>query len=617
MIENHFGYSVDIANENDFQMLTEAGHGGAPRVDPLKALGHSHIPMGEFWNRQRFWVTKEAASAAHIYNQKLVAAESLTGWNHWQHGPADFKQLIDIALCEGLNQVVFHTFAHNPEIAGKPGFTYHAGEHLNVNTTWWDMATPFMDYISRCSYMLRQGLFVGDACLYYGDQAPNLVPSKRIDPNIKQIFDDTQCLHCGQPKPVNPGDMTGYDFDYMNAEIITGDLNVENGKLVLPSGQSYRVLLLPDRADISLEVLQRLERLVFEGAVIIGRKPERTTSLENYPECDNEVLTIAGKLWGDCDGISILSNTYGKGRVYWGKTVKQVLQELDIPPDFQVKGTDNADMHIDYIHRRTASEDIYFVSNSSPKTEKVNCVFRVESNMVPELWDAETGLIQRELVYTKEQNGLGIDLVLDPLASRFVVFRDHSSGRNDAELKLDLQFGLYDGKIRKLLQDPLDISENWNVSFDPDMGGPESYQMETLTSWSDADVDGIRYYSGTAVYSKDVNLKEEALSGEPEVFIAFEEIQEVARIIVNGTDCGIVWAPPYRVNITKAIRSGSNRIVVEVTNTWNNRIVGDVMHPGMKPYTNTNIKNKFKESSPLLPSGLMGSAELLFLNKPK
>ena len=308
MIENHFAQSVSIADKHGFEMLTEAGHGGYPRVDPLKALGNSHIPMGEFWNRKRFWVTKEAASAAHIYGKKLVASESLTGWNHWQHGPTDFKQLIDIAFCEGLNQIVFHTFSHNPEIAGKPGFVYHAGEHVNVNATWWEMARPFMDYIGRCSYMLRQGNFVGDVCLYYGDQAPNLVPPKRIDPNITPIFNEDQCLHCGKPKPVNPGDLSGYDYDYINADIITTSLTVENGNLVLPTGQPYRVMLLPDRDDISLEVLKSLEKLVSAGAILIGRKPERTTSLKNYPDCDAEVKSMAEKLWGNCDGEKIFSN---------------------------------------------------------------------------------------------------------------------------------------------------------------------------------------------------------------------------------------------------------------------------------------------------------------------
>lgn len=612
MIENHFGRSVEIADERGIKMLTEAGHGGYPRVDPLKALGHSHIPMGEFWNRQRFWVTKEAASAAHIYDKKLVAAESLTGWNHWQHGPADFKQLIDIAFCEGLNQVVFHTFAHNPEIAGLPGFTYHAGEHINVNTTWWDMARPFMDYISRCSYILRQGQFVADACLYYGDQAPNLVPSKRIDPNIKQIFDDTQCLHCGVKKPVNPGDMTGYDYDYMNAEIIIEDMKVENGRLLLPSGMSYRLMLLPDRDDISLEVLKKLEKLVYDGAVIIGKKPERTTSLKNYPECDEDVKIITEKLWGNCDGENVVFNEYGKGKVYWGKTVKQVLEDLDVEPDFTVSGTDNSDKHIDYIHRKTENEDIYFISNSNREIESVSCVFRVDKNKVPEIWDAETGLIQRDIEYSRHGNGISIDLSLDPLASRFIVFKDNRSGANDNELSYDLQFGLVKEQSGNEMT-RLDITENWEIGFSHDMGAPENFSMDELLSWSLIKDEGIKYYSGRATYSKVFNVDKSLLKSNITAFISFENIQEVARVIINNNNCGIVWTPPYRAEITPFLKEGTNEISVEVINTWNNRLVGDVRNPDKKTYTNTNIKNKFRTESPLLPSGLIGKAEIIFL----
>ncbi len=612
MIENHFAQSVDIANSKGIEMLTEAGHGGHPRVDPLKALGNSDIPMGEFWNRQRHWVTKEAASAAHIYGKKVVAAESLTGWNNWQHGPTDFKQLIDIAFSAGLNQVVFHTFAHNPEVAGRPGFVYHAGEHINVNTTWWEMVRPFMDYIGRSSYMLRQGNFVGDACLYYGDQAPNLVPTRRIDPNITPIFNDAQCLHCGKPKPVDPGEITGYDYDYMNADIITTAMKVEDGRLVLPSGQSYRVMLLPDRVDISLEVLERLEKLVYNGAVIIGTRPERTTSLENYPECDKEVEAIANKLWGKADGKTIFSNSHGKGAVYWGKSVKQVLEELNIPPDFDVQGIDNSDGHIDYIHRRTEMEDIYFVSNSGEEEETVTCTFRVDKDKVPELWDAETGLIQRVLEYSKAENGISIELVLDPLASRFVVFRNKSTGKNDAGLTSDLQFGFHNDSNPST---SIDLTKNWKVSFDTELGGPESYDMDELASWSEVDVEGVKYYSGTATYTRDFTIEKSLLSKDTEVTVAFENIQEIARVHINGNDCGIIWTPPYKANITKYIKPGTNKITVEVTNTWNNRIVGDLRNPDEKAYTRTNAKNKFNKNSPLLESGLIGHAEIFFTNK--
>jgi len=611
MIENHFAQSVEIADKHGFEMITEAGHGGYPRVDPLKALGNSHIPMGEFWNRQRFWVTKEAASAAHIYGKKLVASESLTGWNHWQHGPTDFKQLIDIAFCEGLNQVVFHTFSHSPEIAGKPGFVYHAGEHVNVNATWWEMAGPFMDYIGRCSHMLRQGNFVGDALLYYGDQAPNLVPPKRIDPNIRPIFSDEQCLHCGLAKPVNVGELPGYDYDYINADIITSTLYAENGRLLLPGGQSYRVMLLPDRVDISLEVLESLEKLVSEGAVVIGPKPERTTSLENYPQCDSELKVIADRMWGACDGERIFSNAYGKGRIYWGKSVKQVLEELEIPPDFDLKGIDNGDWHIDYIHRRTETEDIYFVSNSSPKEEKISCVFRVDPDRIPEIWDAESGLIQRELEYSVVERGISIDFVMDPQASRFVVFRDKSTGKNDEGLSYDLQFGFSSIQNGEETLETLDLTENWEVRFNHALGGPESYLFDKLNSWTDMEEEGIRFYSGKAIYSKEITLEEEKIALNAEAYLVFGNIQEMAQVRVNGRDCGIVWLPPYKVRISPYLKSGINKISIELINTWNNRIVGDMRNPDEVSYTRTNARVRFNEDSPLLESGLIGKAHLL------
>ncbi len=610
IVENHFGQSVEIAHKNAIQMFAEAGHGGYPRVDPLKGLGNSDVPMGEFWNRQRFWVTREAASAAHIYGKQVVAAESLTGWNHWQHGPADYKQLIDIAFCQGLNQVVFHTFAHNPAIAGRPGFAYHAGEHLNVNTTWWNMARPFMDYLSRCSFLLRQGHFVADACLYYGDQAPNLVPPKRIDPNIAPIYGEDQCLHCGQPKPVNVGALPGYDYDSINADVITTALRVEAGKLVLPSGASYRVMALPDRVDISLEVLRSLEKLVSDGATVIGPRPERTTSLANYPECDDEVKAIAGRLWGRADGIKTFSNTYGKGKVYWGRSVKEVLEEMHVGPDLEVRGIDNSRLIIDYIHRRTETEDIYFVSNSSPKAQRITCAFRVGSSKVPELWDGETGLIQRDVSYEKTAVGIRLELAMDPLSSRFVVFRDRSSGRNDPGLRADLQFGLSDGLDEAA---KIDISESWKVGFHPGMGGPEAYQMDHLTSWPEIDSAGVKYYSGTATYSREFAVSGEMLANKPTVYIAFGDIQETARVIINGYDAGIIWTPPYRADITGHLKPGTNEIKVEVINTWNNRIVGDLRNPDKPAFTRTNVKDKFNEKSALLPSGLMGKAEIIVL----
>lgn len=619
MIENHYGLSSQIASEHDMQVFTEAGHGGNARVDPLKAMGHSDIPMGEFWNRQRHWVTKEAASAANIYGKTLVASESLTGWQHWQHGPTDFKQLCDVAFCDGLNQLVFHTFSHNPEIAGKPGFVYHAGEHINVNATWWDMSKPFMDYLSRCSFMLRQGNFVADVLLYYGDKAPNLVPPRRLDPNYTPDMqgayphwfdDDSKCVHCGRPKPINPGHIPGYEYDYINEEIITTTLQAENGKLVLPHGQSYRVMMIPDKKDISLDVLKSLEKLVYDGAVVIGPKPERTTTLKDYPEADREVQTIAGKLWGNADGKTVFSNTYGKGTVYWGKSLDQVLQELEIEPDFEVRGIDNCERDIDHIHRQTETEDIYFVTNTTLSEHHFTAVFRVDDDRVPEIWDPETGLVQREVSYSKEGNRVSMEFSLDPLASRFVVFTNKSNGKNDPGLKYDLQFGLH----RAEESGTIDISTDWQVDFDPAWGGPEQHFMEQLVSWTDTGIDSIKYYSGTATYTRNFTVDADALSNGAEAFVVFGEIEEMARISINGHDCGIVWTPPYQASITPYLKEGDNQITVQVVNTWNNRIVGDLRNPDQKQYTNTNVKgSRLYASTPLLKSGLLGKAEVLFI----
>ena len=359
------------------------------------------------------------------------------------------------------------------------------------------------------------------------------------------------------------------------------------------------------------EVLKSLEKLVNDGAIVIGTKPERSTSLKDYPACDEEVKAIADRVWGKADGQSIFSNSYGKGKVYWGKSVKEVLEEMNIAPDLQVKGIENEHDEIDYIHRRTESEDIYFISNSSRSMQNITCVFRVDKNRVPELWDAETGLIQREIIYSKKEGGTSIELALDPFASRFVVFRDHSGGKNDEGLTYDLQYGFNKQKS----VDRIDLSGDWKVDFDAEMGAPASYQFDRLISWTEVDDKGINYYSGTANYSRDFTLNEEILSTGAQAYITFEDIQEMARVSVNGHDCGIVWTPPYKANITQYLIAGTNHINVQVINNWNNRIIGDLKNPDGREYAKTNAKKKFTAANPLLESGLNGKAEIVFTKR--
>jgi hypothetical protein len=647
IIKDHFKKATEMLNKNGLKLLAEGGHGGSARVDPLKAMGAVDIPMGEFWNHTQFWVVKEAASAAHIYGKKYVNAESLTGWQHWQDGPSGYKRLFDVALCAGLNQVTFHTFAHNPPEAGLPGFAYHAGEHFNLNSTWWNYSKPMLDYMARCSYMLQQGQFVADVSLYYGDEAPNYVPSRRIDPGILPKYDSTKCLHCGRPRPVEVASIgLGYDYDYVNEEVIMGRMNVENGLIVLPDGMNYRILALPDRESISLEVLKKIEKLIRDGATVVGRKPVRSVSMKNYPVCDASVKELADKIWGDCNGTTIKEKRYGKGRIIWNIPLRDILSEMGIQPDFTAENIKNSDQHIDYIHRRTEKEDIFFISNSSMKWEEVVCRFRVNKRKTPFFWNPDSGTTEQCNVYQAGDGFVKISLRMAPVGSVFVVFKEGGLTDNFSSIEKESvvpalndtsvsEWGNMDvradngkgletriwspgnytlrtegGKTTRIVVDSLPseilVNSSWVVRFPKDWGAPPQINMKELTDWTELNDTGVKYFSGTATYSNEIYIPDYLLNGKYSLFLDMGDVKEVAELKINSKSAGILWKKPFRIEITDLAKPGNNTIEVAVTNLWNNRIVGDYCMKLDTGFTRTNVKRKFSARTPLLSSGLLG-----------
>ena len=593
IIENHFRTVRDLLNKRGVRLLAEAGHGGYARVDALKALGSADIPMGEFWNHQRFWVVKEAASAAHIYGRRIVDAETLTGWRNWQEGPAEYKRRFDIALCAGLNHSTFHTFTHNPPAAGRPGFVYHAGEHFNVNATWWDQAGPLIEYMSRCSYLLQQGLFAADVAFYYGDQAPNLVPARRIDPDIEPIYPDTACLHCGQPRPIQTASLDkGYDYDYVNSEVILERMRVFPGKIVLPDGLSYALLVLPDREDMPLAVLRKIGELIEAGATVVGRKPVRAPGLSGFPACDDEVKALADKIWGACDGVAVKERAYGKGRIVWGIPLDDLLRDRGLGPDFRALDVPNADQHIDFIHRSTGLEDIYFVSNSAKKTEIFDAVFRVAEGRTPELWHPDTGRIVPCRSFARVEDGCRLTLELPAYGSVFVVFR---------ETPTPAVF-LSPEPLKAEAQPVAAIAGPWTVRFPPGWGAPASVTWSRLIDWTGSEDPGVRYFSGTAGYTAEFELGEPLLREGGGWLLDLGSLREVAEVTLNGRNLGVLWKEPFQVDITDALRTGRNTLEVNVTNLWNNRLMGDLLEPGQKPYARTNMALKPKD---LIPAGLL------------
>jgi hypothetical protein len=654
LVDGHFAKARELVNMRGVKLLAEGGHGGHARVDPLKALGAADIPMGEFWNHRKNWVTKEAASAAHIYGKPFVNSESFTGWQNWQDGPAAYKRLLDIALCAGLNQVTFHTFAHQPPEAGLPGFAYHAGEHFNVNSTWWNQAGPMLKDMSRACQLLQQGQFVADVCVYYGDNAPNLVPARRIAPTIKSNWTDDFCAHCGKPIPVDLRPLDhGYDYDYINEEVILTRMSVRDGKLVLPDGMSYRMMVLPDRKAISPTVLKKLGELIEAGATIVGTKPAQSNSLGGYPKCDEAVRDLAQTIWGDCDGDKIKSHKYGKGQVFWNTPLNEVLSNLGVKPDFVADTANNDDRHIDYIHRATANEDIYFVSNSDMKRQVVRCRFRVDSNRIPSFWNAEDGSITPCFEYEVKDGFTNIFIDLSPASSVFVVFtkgeaRDHlvysltafnldeqipeTSNSNHPAINV---LAMSDGKIEakvwnageytfhtaaghtgtitaKKLPADQPITSPWQVSFQKDRGAPNTIEMKTLVDWTQHPDKGVNYFSGSATYHNQFTLEKAQLSANQPLILDLGAVKEVATVRVNGKEAAILWKEPYRIDIANLVHAGTNELEIDVVNTWNNRLVGDQRSAPEAQIAHTNITEKFNPKSPLLSSGLLGPVVLKF-----
>jgi hypothetical protein len=635
MIDHHFVRCRELLNARGLKLLAEGGHGGHARVDPLKALGAADIPMGEFWNHRKNWVTKEAASAASIYGKTLVNCESFTGWQNWQDGPAAYKRLLDIALCAGLNQVSFHTFAHNPPAAGLPGNAYHAGEHFNVNLTWWQQAGPMIEDMARACHLLQQGRLVADVCAYYGDNAPNLVPARRIAPTIQSQFAEDECAHCGKPLPV---DLTtlgqGYDYDFINEEIILTRMTVKDGKLMLPHGMAYRIMVLPDREAISPVVLKHLGELVEAGATIVGPKPQRSNSLVGHPQCDDEVRKLADRIWGDCDGKTVKSHTHGKGRVFWNVPLAEILTTMGVERDFVPEGIDNTAHKIDHIHRETEKEDIYFVSNSSLERQTVRCRFRVGKGRVPSFWNAEDGSVKPCFAYEQKDGFTWITLDLAPASSIFVVFaegeaRDSIVQTDGPSLELldwkngklsarAHQNGTYQFKTATGRNATMEVSNipaaqpitgPWKLAFPENRGAPSSVTLDELIDWTQHPDTGVKHFSGSATYHNHFNLTEVPPDG---LILDLGTVKEVAVVRVNGQEAGILWKQPYHINIAPFAKPGENQLEITVVNSWNNRLVGDT---GLKPedrVTRTNIAGKFHAKSPLLPSGLLGPVMLHF-----
>jgi len=583
--DNHYKVFREKAAAYGMGIQPESAGPHAGPFDGLKNLGFSEIMMGEFWSpsphrprpENRFFV-KQAASAAHIYNKKLVGAEAFTTigrhWNDviWEH----MKPSFDHELCAGLNLTLLHTFTSSPAAMSLPGQEYFAGTHFNPNITWWKYADAFFRYMARCQYMMQDGRFVADVLYYYGDHVPNIVRLKEDDP---------------------AGALPGFDYDVINEERLMA-LQVQQGWITLPHGMRYRVLVLPDHAVMSLAALKKVYQLVNAGATVIGPRTQRSVSLEQYPAAERELQQLAAALWGATaagNAPSRGSLQVGKGRVAWGYTAAEWLAAQGISPDCRFDAADT--LSFGYIHHRWNQDDYYFISSRQPQACTARVSFRV-SGRQPEFWDPVTGHTRPATAYTQANGITTVPVSFTPYGSWFIVFRKPVPAAQQGTAQSNFR----EFRAADTLQGP------WQLHFNERWGGPAAVEFPALVSWTERPEPGIRYYSGSVVYHKKFTW--EGAAGSRQWYLNLGTIKDVgiARVTLNGKDLGVVWAPPYRMPVSGILRAGSNVLEVEVINSWRNRLVGDRELPAEKRFTKTNITIRPEWS--LLESGLLGPVVL-------
>ncbi len=749
VVENYAGRMAALAREHGMHLSIEA-YGGP--CDDLTYGGRADEPMGEFWiGGGAFETLKGMASAAHTGGKRIVGAEAFTAGDaeRWLEHPATIKALGDRAFADGINRFVFHRYAMQPWLPYRPGMTMGPwGLHYERTETWWDLSGPWHAYLARCQYLLRQGLFVADLCYLQPEESP-------------QGF-------AGHPR-------TGYDYDLCTAEVVRTRMTVKDGRLVLPDGMGYRLLVLPPVARMTPPLLRKIKDLVEAGATVVGARPAKSPSLTDYPACDEEVNRLADALWGDCDGKAVKEHACGKGRVVCGLAPEKVLAQAGVPPDFAAR------TRLHYLHRADGDTDLYFVANPQARQVQAACTFRV-SGKRPEFWWPETGRIDRAAVFAEQGGTTTLPLQLGPSESVFVVFRptaekpdpvvsvardgtpvlaaastgpkivvkeaaygvlddpqrtrdvrdrvqqivdagetrflvarmaegddpapnvaktlriayaigdesftvtgkdsetvrlggpapkiavekavygvlgdaqrtrdvrakvqaladagevgfqvarmaegddpafgivktlivDYTLGgrrfqasgtdpdtidladltpaervadlRCDAQGRLLLeawQAGAYEfktasGRTRRAdvpaLPPALEVAGPWEVRFSPNLGAPERVTLERLISWAEHADAGVRYFSGTAAYSRTIDVPQAYLAKDTRVYLDLGRVQVMAEVKLNGKDLGIAWKPPYRVDVTEAAKAGANVLEVKVANLWVNRMIGD------------------------------------------
>ncbi len=571
---NFFGNMAKNAKENGLSISYETAGGDIFPADILEYYKYADVPMCEFWHpftkgyvgSLNFKPVKPTASAARMYGKPRVAAEAFTSFNlSWDEHFQMLKEVSNINIMEGITHLVFHTYTHNPQVGFLPPGTSFGDAGIGTpflrGQTWWRHMPEFNTYLARCGYLLERGKPVSDVLWYLGDEI-NHKPDQEVS------FPE------------------GFKYDYCNTDALLNRLSVKDGMLVTPEGIGYRVLWLAECPRMLPETLEKIYSFVQAGATVVGNAPNGLATLSGGTDVQNQFEKAVQQLW---DGQSSTPDVrkIGKGTLVSGMTLDLALDVLGLQPDV-LSG------EALWSHRKIKNTDWYYVCAPKGKGFKGTLDFRCLGNV--ELWNPVTGNIS-PVSYEQKNGRTQVALDLPQAGSCFVVFRESGkSGKGSKQIKT------------KEIISTIPLNTAWNLSFPSGWGAPESLTIRELKPWKDLDLPAeAKAFSGTVEYS--LTFDAGTVKRGTNYTLNLGEVEMIASVSLNGKKLQTVWTPPYQVDITDAIKSGTNKLSVQVTSTWFNRLVYDAGQP--EANRKTWVLSWPDKNAPLRNSGLLGPVSVI------
>ncbi len=561
--DNYYGTFERLCNKNGLTFTAQAiGNALCIVGDPIQAKSKVSKPQGEFWaiHPDGNYDIKESSSAAHLYNKPIASGEAFTD-TKYNHSPAYLKSLADYAFAFGINEFVICASPFQPWLDKIPGSTGGGRQYaINRNNTWWDYSQPFWDYQARNAHILRAGKSSIDLCVYLGENAPVKILSYRL-PDI-------------------PG---GFDLDAFTSHALHSRMSAKNGLITLPDGVGYKMMVLPRNSNVPYAALEKIANMVKDGIKIYGAKPVMSESFIDHDSLQ-AYEKLADELWGMNPSERAFNNV-GNGTVYWGMSLQEALKMAKVDPDIAMQKGNTKDNKIYFTHRSLTDAEIYFLDNHKDSVEDDLFTFSAKGKYA-QLWNTVTGKRYSLPISDHTGSSVSIPLCFAARESYFVVITDK---------KEDLKNVVWS----RADKDVTLLNNDWTVFFNPASSGPGEVKFRKLQDWTKNSIPGIKYYSGTAVYKRNFQLKP---SGK-RVLIDLGNPDFIAKVFVNGRDAGIVWCSPWQLDITDYIKKGENTLEIHVANSLVNRMIYDASLPESKRVT-FSYPQIMKPEDAMEPSGL-------------